>query len=97
MTSVMYTDVLLNHESSSIPSHEISLTDGSNSHDQEDSPEKALMQGPCRTHQPPQQREITKVVLPDLFVSFVSQKPKINPYYELVKQESLAWMKKYNT
>ena len=34
-----------------------------------------------------------KVILPDLFVSFLSQKTRLNPNYELVKLESEAWMK----
>ena len=36
-------------------------------------------------------------MIPDLFVSFVSQKPIPNPYYEVIKKESEAWMKQYET
>lgn len=32
------------------------------------------------------------VTIPDLFVSFVSQKPSINPFYEVAKSESEAWI-----
>ncbi|KAK2752859.1 hypothetical protein FQN54_008012 [Arachnomyces sp. PD_36] len=34
-----------------------------------------------------------KVFIPDLFVSFVAQRPQPNPYYEEVKRESEEWMK----
>ena len=50
-----------------------------------------------RAEQPPSHRqgEAEKIVIPDLFVSFVSQRPKPNPYYETVKKDSEAWMKEY--
>ena len=32
------------------------------------------------------------VILPDMFVSFLSQKPSVNPHYEKVKRESEAWI-----
>ena len=35
--------------------------------------------------------------MPDLFVSFISQRPKPNPYYEVIKEESETWMKQYET
>ncbi|KAI9876454.1 MAG: hypothetical protein M1830_006473 [Pleopsidium flavum] len=34
------------------------------------------------------------VTIPDLFVSFVAQKPQLNPHYERIKAESEAWMVK---
>ena len=51
----------------------------------------------CRTDQNPRQSELKKVIIPDLFVSFISQRPKLNPYYEAKKKESEAWMKQYET
>ena len=51
----------------------------------------------CRTDQSPRQPEQKRVVIPDLFVSFVSQRPKLNPNYEVTKKESEAWMKQYET
>lgn len=33
-----------------------------------------------------------EVVLPDLFRLFLSISPRVNPHYELVKQESEAWI-----
>ena len=35
------------------------------------------------------------VVIPDLFVSFVAQRPKPNPFHEEIKKESIAWMMRY--
>ena len=32
------------------------------------------------------------VLLPDMFVSFLARKPRINPHYATVKAESEAWM-----
>lgn len=34
------------------------------------------------------------VILPDLFVSFLSRKPQLNPHYEKVRAESEAWTSK---
>ena len=51
----------------------------------------------CRTEQSPRQPELKRVIIPDLFVSFISQRPKLNPYYEVIKKESEAWMKQYET
>lgn len=36
----------------------------------------------------------TTVLLPDLFISFCSRAPKINPFYAEVKAESEAWFAK---
>ena len=49
------------------------------------------LKDPHSTSVPP--REAEKIFIPDLFVSFVSQKPTLNPYYEVVKQEYESWMK----
>ena len=38
-------------------------------------------------------REAGKAFIPDMFVSFISQKPTPNPYYEVVKPEYESWMK----
>ena len=35
------------------------------------------------------------VLLPDMFVSFLAQNPRVNPHYEKVKRESEAWINKY--
>lgn len=35
------------------------------------------------------------VLLPDMFVSFLAQKPRVNFHYEKVKKESEAWINKY--
>ena len=35
------------------------------------------------------------VLLPDMFVSFLAQNPRVNPHYEKVKEESEAWINKY--
>ena len=32
------------------------------------------------------------VLLPDMFVLFLAQKPRVNPHYETVKTESEAWI-----
>ncbi|MCJ1269147.1 hypothetical protein MMC22_009036 [Lobaria immixta] len=46
-----------------------------------------------RKEQKNSQHEI-EVVLPDLFVSFLSRKPQLNPYYENIREESEAWVSK---
>lgn len=43
-------------------------------------------------HEPYKQSLPDPVVIPDLFVSFVAQKPQLNPHYERTKAESEAWM-----
>lgn len=35
------------------------------------------------------------VILPDLFVSFLSRTPQLNPHYEKVRAESEAWISKF--
>lgn len=37
----------------------------------------------------------TSIVLPDLFVSFLSKLPRINPYYEVTKVDSERWIAEY--
>ena len=37
----------------------------------------------------------TLVLLPDMFVSFLAQKPRINPHYDAVKIESEAWIERF--
>jgi hypothetical protein len=34
------------------------------------------------------------VVLPELFRLFLSEQPRVNPHYDLVKKESEAWFVK---
>ena len=51
----------------------------------------------CRTDQSSRKPELKRVIIPDLFVSFISQRPKLNPYYEVIKKESEEWMKQYET
>lgn len=43
----------------------------------------------------PYSSDANKVIIPDLFVSFISQRPKPNRYYEEVKGQSKEWMKEY--
>ena len=95
MNSVMHTDVLSGLEASTIPLQHSYSADPPMCQQRE--AERAAVPETCRTDQPPRQREVKRVVIPDLFVSFVSQRPKLNPYYEVVKKESEAWMKQYET
>ena len=37
-------------------------------------------------------REAEKAFIPDMFISFASQKPKLNVHYEFVRRESEAWL-----
>ena len=37
------------------------------------------------------------VVLPDMFVSFLAQKPNLNKYYETARMESEAWLTRYGS
>jgi hypothetical protein len=32
------------------------------------------------------------VYLPDMFVLFLSERPRVNPHYETVRRESEAWL-----
>ena len=95
MSSVMRTDVLSGHEASSMPFHQHYSADSPACQQQE--AEKLAVPEMCRTDQPSQRREVKRVVIPDLFVSFISQRPKLNPYYKVVKKESEEWMKQYET
>ena len=42
----------------------------------------------------PQLSSTEKAFIPDMFVSWTSRIPKLNPHYEDVKLESAAWMTK---
>lgn len=37
--------------------------------------------------------EAEKAFIPDMFVSFVSQKPRLNVHYEVMKLESEVWLR----
>lgn len=37
-------------------------------------------------------RKTEKAFIPDMFVSFASQKPKLNVYYEVMRRESETWL-----
>ena len=51
---------------------------------------------------PAQQGKLTKsgheeqVVLPDMFISFMAQQPRLHPRYQEVKRESESWIAKYS-
>lgn len=51
--------------------------------------EHPLRLGEKRT---PEQDGYVSVRLPDLFALFLSGDPVVNPYYEVVRAESEAWM-----
>lgn len=36
------------------------------------------------------------VLLPDMFVSFLAQKPRVNPHYERVRKESEEWINRFD-
>ena len=95
MSPVLQADVLSGREASSIPFDELPTADPPTYLQWE--VEKSAATETCRSDQPPRQSELRSVIIPDLFVSFVSQKPKPNPYYEVIKKESEAWMKQYET
>ena len=50
---------------------------------------------PLKTEKPTMPQIDHHVTMPDMFVSFLSQKPHINPHYEKVKRESEAWIAEY--
>ena len=54
------------------------------------------LESQCILHLGSKYPKADKVIIPDLFVSFVSQRPKPNPYYELVKSQSETWMMEYD-
>ena len=35
------------------------------------------------------------VLLPDMFASFLAQKPRVNPHYQRIKMESEKWINEY--
>ena len=92
MSSVIHTDVLSDREASSMPVHQSDSADPPIWQKRE--AEKPAVPEICRKDQP-RQCEVKRVIIPDLFVSFVSQRPKISPYYEVIKKESESWMKQY--
>ena len=95
MSPVLQVHVLSGREASSIPFNELPAMDPSTYPQRE--AEKPAATEICQTDQPPRQSEPKSVIIPDLFVLFVSQRPKPNPYYEVIKKESEAWMKQYET
>lgn len=36
------------------------------------------------------------VLLPDMFVSFLAQKPRVNPHYERLRKESEEWINRFD-
>ena len=93
MSPVVQTHILSGRGASSIHFNEPQATDPPAYQPWED--EKATTTEICCTEQLPRQSELQRVVIPDLFVSFFAQRPKPNPYYEVIKKESEAWMKQY--
>lgn len=53
-------------------------------------PKTSLKDQPTASARP---SDAEKVIIPDMFVSWASQKPSLNPHYELVKLESEASLK----
>ena len=95
MSPVLQTHVLPGREASSIPFQEPQAADQTIYQLRKD--EKTTASEISCTKKTPRQSELKKVVIPDLFVSFVAQRPNPNPYYEVIKKESEAWMKQYGT
>lgn len=95
MSSVMHSDVLSSREVSSMAFHQPCSVDSPVYQQREVETPVGLEM--CRTDQRSREHEVKTVVIPDLFVSFISQRPKPNPYYEVIKKESEAWMKQYET
>lgn len=91
----MCTDVLSGPEASSMPLSQSCSADPLTARQREADKPAALET--CRQDQALQQHEPKWVKIPDLFVSFVSQRPKLNPYYEVTKKDSEGWMKQYET
>ena len=40
----------------------------------------------------PEQDAVVQVVLPEMFLLFLAQTPRVNPHYENIRQESEAWL-----
>ena len=38
------------------------------------------------------QDTVVQVVLPEMFLLFLAQTPRVNPHYEIIRQESEAWL-----
>ena len=41
------------------------------------------------------QDAVAQVVLPEMFLFFLAQSPRVNPHYEDIRRESEAWLTKY--
>ena len=95
MSPVVQTHILSGQDATSIHFNEPQAADPPAYQPWQD--EKAATSEICCTEHLPRQTELKTVVIPDLFVSFVAQRPKPNPYYEVIKKESEAWMKQYET
>lgn len=91
----MCTDALSGREASSMPLSQSCSADPLTAQQLEAEKPAALESD--REDQALQQHELKRVKIPDLFVSFLSQRPKPNPYYEVTKKESERWMKQYET
>ena len=46
------------------------------------------------TEQTLEQDAVAQVVLPDMFLLFLAQSPRVNPHYENIRRESEAWLLK---
>lgn len=42
-----------------------------------------------------EQDGVVQVVLPEMFLLFLAQSPRMNPHYEDIRRESEAWLLKY--
>jgi hypothetical protein len=49
------------------------------------------------TTPPPYIKTMIEVILPDMFVLFLSQPPRVNPGYDRVRKASEAWISRYST
>ena len=41
-----------------------------------------------------EQSAVVQVVLPEMFLFFLAQSPRVNPHYEDIRRESEAWLLK---
>ena len=41
-----------------------------------------------------EQDAVSQIVLPDMFLLFLAQSPRVNPHYEDIGRESEAWLLK---
>ena len=42
-----------------------------------------------------EQTGVVQVTLPEMFLFFLAQSPRVNPHYEDVRRESEAWLLEY--